>query len=114
MGIIPEKTLTGIIEDLQSWVPLHNWQYARFTGTMTCEDCGLLPLDEDDTETECEANQLDPNVVEIVRASDLGNAALPKDDIDYAAVTIEVTYNDAGNGALYGVADDGSVSLWQN
>ena len=31
----------------------HVWQYGRFTGAMTCERCGLLPLDQDDIETEC-------------------------------------------------------------
>ncbi len=31
----------------------HLWQYARFTGTKTCQRCGLLPLDSDDTELAC-------------------------------------------------------------
>jgi hypothetical protein len=31
----------------------HEWQRARFTGTVTCARCGLLPLDEDDAATEC-------------------------------------------------------------
>ena len=31
----------------------HRWQRGRFTGTVTCADCGLLPLDQDDVETEC-------------------------------------------------------------
>ena len=32
----------------------HAWQRARFTGNMTCANCGLMPMDEDDMETECE------------------------------------------------------------
>lgn len=31
----------------------HRWQRARFTGTVTCGACGLLPLDQDDVDTEC-------------------------------------------------------------
>lgn len=31
----------------------HVWQAGRFTGTMTCERCGLLPLDDDDVSTPC-------------------------------------------------------------
>ncbi len=50
---------------------------------------------------------------EIDYASDEGNAALPKTDIDYAAVTIKVTY-DGYHGALYGVDDEGHVALWMN
>lgn len=33
----------------------HQWQRARFTGTVTCAACGLLPLDEDDTDSPCPA-----------------------------------------------------------
>jgi hypothetical protein len=33
----------------------HEWQRGRFTGTTTCVKCGLLPLDDDDIDTECEA-----------------------------------------------------------
>ena len=32
----------------------HDWQTARFTGARTCSRCGLLPLDDDDYESECE------------------------------------------------------------
>lgn len=32
----------------------HVWHVARFTGAMTCERCGLLPLDDDDVSTACE------------------------------------------------------------
>ena len=35
----------------------HVWQVSRFTGTKTCERCGLLPLDEDDTESTCESSE---------------------------------------------------------
>lgn len=31
----------------------HRWQEGRFTGTRTCAACGLLPLDQDDIDTEC-------------------------------------------------------------
>jgi len=31
----------------------HHWQYGRFTGTRTCEACGLLPLDASDVVTDC-------------------------------------------------------------
>ena len=31
----------------------HEWHAATFTGTVTCSKCGLLPMDEDDTESEC-------------------------------------------------------------
>lgn len=31
----------------------HQWQSGRFTGTTTCRVCGLLPLDQDDIDTEC-------------------------------------------------------------
>lgn len=31
----------------------HLWHRAPFTGTVTCADCGLLPLDDDDTRTLC-------------------------------------------------------------
>lgn len=48
--------------------------------------------------------------LEIVRASDEGNSALPKNHDDYAVVTIEVCY-DGRHRALYGVSDDGSVVL---
>lgn len=33
--------------------PEHVWQHGRFTGTTTCERCGLLPLDADDVMTAC-------------------------------------------------------------
>ena len=32
----------------------HQWQRGRFTGALTCARCGLLPLDDDDAETNCE------------------------------------------------------------
>lgn len=35
----------------------HVWQEARFTGTTTCERCGLLPLDADDMETTCQSDE---------------------------------------------------------
>lgn len=31
----------------------HTWQTARFTGNRTCSECGLLPLDEEDTTSNC-------------------------------------------------------------
>ena len=33
--------------------PAHNFKHARFTGNMTCEDCGLLPLDDEDIWSDC-------------------------------------------------------------
>lgn len=33
---------------------LHEWSRARFTGTITCARCGLLPLDQSDYELPCE------------------------------------------------------------
>jgi hypothetical protein len=67
---------------------------------------------------------------EIVRASDIGNSQLPKTHtadcsmshrpwcdcgaVDYAAVTIDVQYNDRGHRALFGVNDDMEVSLWMD
>jgi hypothetical protein len=35
----------------------HVWQESRFTGTTTCERCGLLPLDADDMETTCQSDE---------------------------------------------------------
>lgn len=32
----------------------HKWQRSRFTGTVTCSVCGLLPLDSDDANTDCD------------------------------------------------------------
>ena len=32
----------------------HKWQTARFTGTVTCERCGLLPIDQDDLDSPCQ------------------------------------------------------------
>ncbi len=32
----------------------HAFLRARFTGTLTCVKCGLLPLDYDDRQTDCE------------------------------------------------------------
>ncbi len=31
----------------------HTWHTARFTGTVTCEVCGLLPLDGSDSYSDC-------------------------------------------------------------
>lgn len=31
----------------------HVWQQGRFTGAVTCEVCGLLPLDQEDIDTMC-------------------------------------------------------------
>ena len=31
----------------------HEWQRSRFTATITCAKCGLLPLDSSDYETPC-------------------------------------------------------------
>ena len=33
---------------------LHHWQVSTFTGTKTCERCGLLPLDDEDMESTCQ------------------------------------------------------------
>jgi len=35
----------------------HVWQRGRFTGTVTCERCGLLPIDRDDLELDCEEEE---------------------------------------------------------
>jgi hypothetical protein len=35
----------------------HVWQRARFTGTRTCERCGLLPLDSDDDDSPCTVSE---------------------------------------------------------
>lgn len=32
----------------------HDFRQAPLTGTVTCTICGLLPLDDDDLETECD------------------------------------------------------------
>lgn len=34
----------------------HDWQISKFTETKTCSKCGLLPLDQDDTDSPCPAN----------------------------------------------------------
>jgi len=34
----------------------HEWQVSRFTGTRTCQRCGLLPQDSDDMESECNSD----------------------------------------------------------
>lgn len=43
-----EQALKGLCETAQ-----HEWQIGRFTGAKTCAKCGLLPLDQDDTESPC-------------------------------------------------------------
>jgi len=35
----------------------HNFERARFTGNMCCTKCNLVPLDEDDTNSECTGEQ---------------------------------------------------------
>jgi hypothetical protein len=40
-------------EDAPAAPLAHQWQSGRFTGTTTCQTCGLLPLDQDDIDTEC-------------------------------------------------------------
>lgn len=35
----------------------HSFTRSRFTGTWSCEDCGLLPVDPDDAETFCPTSQ---------------------------------------------------------
>lgn len=37
-------------------LPGHEWQSGRLTGATTCSKCGLLPLDSDDTNTDCPAD----------------------------------------------------------
>lgn len=40
------------------WIAVtHRWQRGRFTGTRTCEACGLLPLDRDDIASVCEGKR---------------------------------------------------------
>lgn len=31
----------------------HDWQRSRFTETVTCASCALLPLDQDDVDSPC-------------------------------------------------------------
>jgi hypothetical protein len=33
--------------------PEHNFYRTRFTGNTICEDCGLLPLDDEDVWSDC-------------------------------------------------------------
>lgn len=33
----------------------HDWQHGRYSGTLTCSGCHLLPLDDDDMDTPCPA-----------------------------------------------------------
>jgi hypothetical protein len=49
-GVAGNEVLTIVAS---SMAVTHRWQYARMTGTKTCEKCGLLPLDSDDTATLC-------------------------------------------------------------
>jgi hypothetical protein len=49
-GVAGNEVLTIVAS---SMAVTHRWQYGRFTGTKTCERCGLLPLDEDDRTTPC-------------------------------------------------------------
>lgn len=49
-GLSGNEVLTIVAS---SMAVTHRWQYARFTGTKTCERCGLLPLDSDDVATPC-------------------------------------------------------------
>jgi hypothetical protein len=43
------------VAELNTNDPLaHVWTAGRFTGTITCSVCGLLPLDDDDLSSECE------------------------------------------------------------
>lgn len=37
----------------------HEWYRTRLTGNVVCRNCGLLPLDSDDTESECYADSCD-------------------------------------------------------
>jgi hypothetical protein len=37
----------------------HEWQRSRFAGTVTCARCRLLPLDDDDFESDCEPEGID-------------------------------------------------------
>lgn len=111
-GIIPETILTQIVEDLEGWVRNHQIIVTRFTGNVICDRCKTVMLDEDDYGP-CPAVEWDPEDVEILRASDDGNSALPPDDVDYALVTIDVEY-DGYHRALYGVGQDGRVSCWQS
>ena len=32
----------------------HVWHRARFTGAVSCERCGLMPLDADDMDSPCD------------------------------------------------------------
>jgi hypothetical protein len=38
----------------------HVWQTGRMTGAVTCSRCGLLPLDADDTYSECDPGERCP------------------------------------------------------
>lgn len=37
----------------------HDWQFGRFTGARTCARCGLLPMDDEDFESECDSSERD-------------------------------------------------------
>ena len=51
-----DEYMTALVGAIVKCVPTfdHIWQHGRATGTMTCERCGLLPTDDDDTSSPCE------------------------------------------------------------
>jgi hypothetical protein len=48
----PGATFFG--EKKHAQAQAHVWHKATFTGAVTCERCGLLPMDDDDMQTACE------------------------------------------------------------
>ena len=38
--------------------PAHNFKHSWFTGNMTCSDCGLLPLDDEDIWSDCNPEEV--------------------------------------------------------
>lgn len=45
-------------EDCRGWLKQHDWHTSRMSGTRTCSQCGLLPIDEDDIGTGCPAGAI--------------------------------------------------------
>lgn len=47
------QTVDQAQHTLEEIARAHQWQRARFTGTVTCAACALLPLDQDDVDSPC-------------------------------------------------------------
>ena len=79
----------------------HVFQHGRFTGAMTCERCGLLPLDQDDIDTPCRE-------VWPVRELDAGEMSRTSDDsfIQQAERDCEASWEEAMEAAWEDHCDD--------